>query len=242
MKVKEESENAGLKLNIQKMMTITSSSMTSWQVEGEKSRRSGRFYFLGLHNHCGWWLQPWNWKMLAPWKNSHDKPRQCIKKQRYRFTDKGPYSQSYGFSSSIWMASWTIKKAESQRIDAFELWCWRRLESPLDCKEIKPVYPKGNQCWIFIGRIDAEAEAPVLWPPYVKSRLTGKTPTAGKDWGREEKGVKRRWDGWMASLTQWTWVWANSGRYWRTGKLGVLHAVHGVAERMWLSDWTTTEN
>ena len=83
--------------------------------------------------------------------------------------------------------SWTIKKVEHQRIDAFELWCC--LESPLDCKKIKPVNPKGNQSWLFIGRTDAEAEAPVLWPPDVKSWLTGKDPDAGKDWRREEKGT-----------------------------------------------------
>ena len=67
--------------------------------------------------------------------------------------------------------SWTVKKAERRRIDAFELWCLRRLESPLDCKEIQPVYPKGDQSWVFIGRTDAEAEAPILWPPHVKSLL-----------------------------------------------------------------------
>ena len=77
--------------------------------------------------------------------------------------------------------SWTIKKAESRRIDVFELWCWRRLESPLDSKEIKPIHPKGNQSWVFIGRTDAEAEAPMLWPPCAKSRLIGKDPGAGKD-------------------------------------------------------------
>ena len=80
----------------------------------------------------------------------------------------------------------TIRKAEHRRIDAFELWCWRRLESPLNCKEIKPVHPKGNQPWIFIGRTDAEAETPILWPPDVKSWLIGKDPDAGKEWG--EKG------------------------------------------------------
>ena len=83
--------------------------------------------------------------------------------------------------------SWTIKKDEHWRIDAFELWCWR-FESPLDCKEIKPVNPKGSQSWIFIGRTDAEAEAPILWPPNVKNWLIGKDPDAGKDW-REEKGM-----------------------------------------------------
>ena len=83
--------------------------------------------------------------------------------------------------------SWTMKKAECQRIDVFELWCWRRLLSPLDCKEIQPVNPKGNQSWIFIGRTDAEA--PILWPPDAKNWLIGKDPDAGKDWRQEEKGM-----------------------------------------------------
>ena len=86
--------------------------------------------------------------------------------------------------------SWTIKKAEGQIIDAFKLWCWRRLfESPLDCKEIQPVNHKGNECWIFIGRTDAEAEVPILWPPDAKSWLIGKDSDAGKDWRQEEKGT-----------------------------------------------------
>ena len=78
--------------------------------------------------------------------------------------------------------SWTVKKAERQRIDAFELWCWRRLlKSPLDSNEIKPVNPKGNQPWIFIGRTDAEADIPILWPSGAKDRLIGKDPDVGKD-------------------------------------------------------------
>ena len=85
--------------------------------------------------------------------------------------------------------SWTIKKAEHWRIDAFELWCWRKLESPLDSKEIKPINPKGNQSWIFIGRADVEAEVPILWPPDTKNWLIGKDPDAGKDWRQEEKGT-----------------------------------------------------
>ena len=85
--------------------------------------------------------------------------------------------------------SWTVKKAEHWRIDAFELWCWRRLfESPLDCKEIQPVHPKGDQSWVFIGRTDVEAETPILWPRDTKSWLIGKDLDAGKDWGQEEKG------------------------------------------------------
>ena len=93
-----------------------------------KSGNSDRFYFLGFQNHCGWWLQPWNWKMLAPWKKSYDKPRQHIKKERHHFADKSLSSQSYGFSSSQYRCEgWTIKKAEHQRIDAFKLWFWRIL-------------------------------------------------------------------------------------------------------------------
>ena len=82
---------------------------------------------------------------------------------------------------------WTIKKAE-WRIDAFQLWCWT-LESPLDCNEIKPVHPKGDQSWVFIGRSDAEAEAPILWPPDAKFWLIEKDPDAGQDWGQEKKGM-----------------------------------------------------
>ena len=82
--------------------------------------------------------------------------------------------------------SWTITKAEHWRIDGFELWCWRR-ESPLDCKEIQPVHPKGDQSWVFIGRTDVEAETPMLWPPDAESWLIWKDPDAGKGWGQEEK-------------------------------------------------------
>ena len=86
--------------------------------------------------------------------------------------------------------SWTIKKAEFQRIDAFQLWCWQKtLENPLDCKEIQPVNPKGNQSWIFIGRTDCEAETTNLWPPDVKNWLIGKYSDVWKDWWQEEKGM-----------------------------------------------------
>ena len=97
--------------------------------------------------------------------------------------------------------SWTIKKAECRRIDAFELWCWRRLLSPLDSNKIQPVHPKGNQSWTFIGRTDAEVEAPILWPPDMKTQFMGKDPDAGKDWGQEEKGTSENkmigWHHWL---------------------------------------------
>ena len=132
--------------------------------------------------------------------------------------------------------SCTVKKAEKhQRNEAFKL-VLKTLENPLDNMEIKPVNPKGNQLWVFIGRNDAEAEAPILWPPDVESWLTGKDLNAGKDWG-QEKGVTEDETSWMASPTQWTWVWANSGRWWRTGKPGVLPSMGWQRGR---HDWATT--
>ena len=101
--------------------------------------------------------------------------------------------------------SWTKKKTEYQRINAFELWCWRRLLRVLtarfDCKEVKPIHPKGNQSWIFIGRSDAEAKIPIIWLPDVKSQLIGKDSDTGKDWSQEERD-DTGWDRWMASRTQ----------------------------------------
>ena len=84
------------------------------------------------------------------------------------------------------------------------------------------VNSEGDQPWDFFGRNDAKAETPVLWPPHAKSWLIGKDSDAGRDWGQEEKGDDRGWDGWMASLTRWTWVWVNSGSWWWTGRPGVL--------------------
>ena len=144
--------------------------------------------------------------LTKSWKKTFDKPRQHIEKQRQYFIDKGPSSQGHGFSSShIWMReldykeSWTLKN-----------WCFwsmvleKTLESSLDCKEIKPVNPKGNQSWTFIGRTDAEAEALILWPPNAKSWIFGekkKHPNVGKDWRQEEKGMTEdemvRWHHWL---------------------------------------------
>ena len=130
-----------------------------------------------------------NSKTHAPWKKSYDKPRECIKKQRRNFTNKGQSSQSYGFSSSH-VRMWELDHKEGWEPKNWCFWILvlaKTLESPLDSKEIKQVNPKGNQPWIFIGRTDAEA--PIFWPSDVKSWLTGKHPDAGKDWGQEEKGA-----------------------------------------------------
>ena len=129
--------------------------------------------------------------MLATWKKSYDQPRQHIKKQRCYFASKGPSGQSYVFSSSH-VCMWELDHKESWMP---KKWCFwtvvleKTLESPLDCKEIKPVNPKGNQSWLFTGRADAEAAAPILCPPDGKNWLIEKAPDSGKDWRQEEKGT-----------------------------------------------------
>ena len=164
-------------------------------------------------------------KTIAPWKKSYDQPRQHIKKQRHHFANKGPSSQSYGFSSShIWM--WELDRKEGW---ALKNWCFwtvvleRTLESPVDYREIKPVNHKWNQPWIFIGRTDPEA--PILWPPDAKiGESLKKTLMLGKTEGKRRRG-RRRMRCWMASPTQRTWVGVNSRRYWSTGKPGMLQSM-----------------
>ena len=137
------------------------------------------------------WLQPWNSKMLTPWKESYGQPRQHIKKQKDYLVNKGLSSQGYGFSSGhVWM--WELDYKESW---ALKNWCFwtvvleKTPESLLDCKEIQSVHPKGVHSWVFTGRTDVEAETPILRPPHAKSWLIWKNPDAGKDWRQEEKGT-----------------------------------------------------
>ena len=134
---------------------------------------------------------------------------------------------------------WELDYKESWAVKNFCFWTVvleKTLESPLDCKEIQPVHPKGDQSWVFIGRTDAEAETPILWQPDSKSWLIGKDPDAGKDLRAGEEGDNRGWDGWMASLTQWTWVWVDSGSWWWTGKPDVLLFMRSQRVR---HDWVT---
>ena len=160
---------------------MISSPITSWQIDGETVESVTDFIFLGskiTEDGC----------LLLERK---EKPRQHIKKQRRYFTDKDLSSQGYDFSRShVWMWELDCKEGWSLKI-----WCFwtvvleKTCESPLDSKEIKPVNSKGNWFWLFIGRTEAEAEAPILWPPDAKTWLIGKDPDAGEDWGQEEKGT-----------------------------------------------------
>ena len=149
--------------------------------------------------------------MLAPWKKSCDKSRQCIKEQRHYFADKGPSSQNYGYSSSyVWM--WDLDYKESWMLKNWCFWTMmleKTLEGLLDCKEIQSVNAKGNQSRILIGRTDVKAETPILWPPYAMNwHLKRPWWWERLKWGGE--GVNIGWDGWMASLTWWPWVWVSS--------------------------------
>ena len=142
-------------------------------------------------------------KILAPWRESYDKPRQCIKKQRHHFANKGLYSQSYDFSSShIWMWELDHKEGSSPKN-----WCFwtvvleKTLESPLTCKEIKPVNPKGNQPWIFIERTVVEAESPKFWPPDERRESLEKTLLLGRI---EDKARGRQKMKWLLIITNST--------------------------------------
>ena len=182
MRVKEEGEKAGLKLNIQKTTVMASSPITSWQIDGEKVETVTDFLFLGskitADGDCRHAIK----RRLLLVRKAMTHLGSILKSRDITLLTKVYRSQSYVFYSSyVWMWELDHKKGECQRIDAFELWCWRRLENPLDSKEVKPVNPRENQPWIFIGRTDAEA--PILWPPDAKNWLTGKAPDAGVDRG-----------------------------------------------------------
>ena len=237
MKVEEKSEKAGLKLNIPKPKIMTSASITSWQIDGEKVETVADFIFLDSKitedDDCSHEIK----RHLLLGRKVMTNLDTILKNRDITLSTKVRLVKAMVFPVVMYgCESWTIKNAEHWRIDAFELWCLRRLESPLDCEEIQPVNPIGNQSWIFIGRTNAEA--PILWPPDAKNWLSGKDPDAEKDWRQEEKGMTEN-DGWMASPTQWTWVWASSGSWWWTGRPGVLQSMG--SQRVG-KDWATELN
>ena len=163
-----------------------------------------------------------------------------IFKSRHYFANKGLSSQGYGFSNGhLWM--WELDCEESW---APKNWCFwtvvldKTLGSPLDYKEIQPVHLKGDQSWVFIGRTYVEAETPILWPPHAE--LTHwKRPWCWEGLGAGGEGDNKRWDGWMTSPTQSTWVWVNSGSWWWTGRPGALRFMGSQRVR---HDWVTELN
>ena len=186
MKVKEESEKVGLKLNIQKTNIMANGPITTWEIDEETVETVSDFIFGGS-------------KITADGDYSHEIKRHLLLGSKVMtYLDSILKSRDITLPTKVRLVkamvfplvmygceSWTVKNTEHRRIDAFELWCWRRLlKSPLDCKEIQPVHPKGDQSWVFIGRTDAEAETPILWPPHAKSWLIGKDPDDGRDWGQ----------------------------------------------------------
>ena len=205
-----------------------------------KNGNSQRLYFLGLQSHYKWWLQPWNWKTLAPWKKSHDQPTQHIKSTDITLPTKGPSSQSYGFSNShVWMweldyqKSWTLKN-----------WCfwtvvlektWESLEqqgdptSQCERKSALNIHWK-DWCW------SCNSNPLATW---CKELTHWKRPWCWERLKAGGEGGNRGWDSWMASLTQWTWVWVTSRSWWWTGKPGVLQSM-GL-QRVW-HDWATELN
>ena len=163
-----------------------------------------------------------------------------ILKKRHYFANKGLSSQSFDFSRShVWM--WELDCEESWAVKNCCFWTVvleKTLESPLDCKEIQPVHPKGDQSRMFIQRTDVEAETPILWPPDAKHWLIWKYLMRGKI-EAEGEGDNREWDGWMASPTQWTWIWVSSRSWWWTGRPGVLQSTRLQRVR---HDWVTELN
>ena len=164
-----------------------------------------------------------------------------IDKQRHYFANKGPSHQGCGFTSShVWM--WELDCEESW---ARKNWCFwtmvleKTLESPLHCEDIQPVHPKGDQSWVFIGRTDAEAETPILWPPDAKSWFIGKRPLCWEGLGAGGEVDDRGWDGWMALPTRSTWVWVNSGSWLWTWRPGMLQFMGSQRVR---HDWVTELN
>ena len=196
MRVNGQSEKAGLKLSIQKTEIVASGPITSWQIDGETMETVTDFIFLSskitVDGDCSHEIK----QCLLLGRKAMTNLDSILKSKDHYFANKGPSSQSYGFSSShVWM--WELDHKESW---ALKNWCFwtvvseKTLERPLDCKEIQPVHPKGNQSWIFIGRTDAEAEAPILWPPDSKNWLIWKDPDAWKDWKGRRRGWQRmRW-------------------------------------------------
>ena len=182
---------------------MASSPITSWQIDGETMETVADFIFWGskitLDGDCSHEIK----RHLLLGREVMTNLDSILKNRDITLPTKVRLVKAMVFPVVMYgCESWTIKKAEHWRIYAFKLWCWRRLESPLDCKEIQPVHPKGDQSWVFIGRTDIEAKTPILWAPDAKSWLIGKDPDAGKDWRQGKKGMTEDemvgWHHWLS--------------------------------------------
>ena len=175
--------------------------------------------------------------MLTPWKKSYDQPRQHIRKRRHYFVNKGPSSQGYGFSNGhVWMWQFDYKQSWVKKN-----WCFwtvvleKTLESPLDCKEIQPVHPKGDQSWVFSGGLMLKLKLLCL-ATWFEELTHWKRPWCWERLRAGGEGDDRGEDGWMESLTRWTWVWVDSWSWWWTGRPGVLRFMR--SQRV-VRDWAT---
>ena len=209
MKVEEESEKVGLKFNIQKTKIMAKTKITSWQID-EETMETVRLYFLGLQNHCRWWLQPWNWRYLLLGRKVMINLDSILKSRDITLPTKVCLVKTMVFPVVVYgHESLTIKKAKCWRIDAFELWCWRRLlraswtarrsnQSILKASVLNIFWKDWCWSWNFNTLVTWWEELTHLKRPWCWEIL------------KEGVGDEGGWDGWMASSTQWTWVWVSS--------------------------------
>ena len=237
--MKEESEKVGLKLSIQKTNMMASGPITSWQIDGKTLETVTDFVVLGSKITADVYCSHEIKRHLLLGRKAMTSPDSILKRRGIPLLTKVHLVKAVIFPVVMYgCESWTIRRLSAKN------WCFwtvlleKTLESPLDCKEIKPVHPKGNQSWIFIGRTDAAAEAPLLWPPDARSWFIGKDPDAGKDWRQEDKGMTEdEMVGWHHQVNGHEFEQAlGNGE----GQEAWRAAVRGVTKSWtWLSDRTT---